>query len=54
MTARRKFADGTDVPVSRTRAELEELLTRNGAVATAVFNSLDAAAVAFEMHGGAC
>jgi hypothetical protein len=51
MTAHRKFADGTDVPVTRTRAELEELLTRNGATATAVFNSADNAAVAFEMQG---
>lgn len=31
MTVRRKFAEGTDVPVTKTRAELEELLTRNGA-----------------------
>jgi hypothetical protein len=47
----RKFAEGTDVPVSRTRGELEDMLTRNGATATAVFNSAEAGAVAFEMHG---
>jgi hypothetical protein len=49
MTSK-KFAESTDVPVSRTRAELEDLLSRYGATATAIFNSRDSAAVAFEMH----
>lgn len=47
----KKFAENTDVPVSRTRAELEDLLGKYGATATAIFNSADSAAVAFEMHG---
>ena len=46
----KKFAESTDVPVSRTRAELEDLLSRYGASATAIFTSRDSAAVAFEMH----
>lgn len=47
----RKFAEGTEVSVSRSRAELEDLLGRHGATATAIFNSTDSAAVAFEMNG---
>jgi hypothetical protein len=46
----RKFAESTDVPVSRTRAELEGLLTRYDASAVAIFTSRDSAAVAFEMQ----
>lgn len=45
-----KFADGTEVPVERSRAELEALLQRHKATATAVFTSRDQAAVCFEMH----
>lgn len=44
-----KFAEGTDVPVERTRAELERLLMQHKATSTAVFNSAHEAAVAFEM-----
>jgi hypothetical protein len=47
----RKFAEGTEVPVARTRAELEDMLGKYGATATAIFNSTNNAAVAFEMHG---
>jgi hypothetical protein len=47
----RRFAESTDVPVSRTKAELEELLAQHDARATAVFNSQDFAAIAFEMEG---
>jgi hypothetical protein len=46
----RKYAESTDVPVTRTRVELEDLLSRYGATATAAFTSRDNAAVAFEMH----
>lgn len=49
--SQRKFAKNTDVPVSKTKAELEDLLTQHGAAATAVFNSSDYAAIAFEMAG---
>jgi hypothetical protein len=45
----RKFAESTDVPVSKTKAELEDLLTQHGATSTAVFNSPEFAAIAFEM-----
>jgi hypothetical protein len=48
---RKRFAEATEVPVTKTRAELEELLTRYQATATAIFTSADHAAVAFEMHG---
>jgi hypothetical protein len=47
----KKFAENTEVPVSRTRAELEDMLGKYGATATAIFNSTNSAAVAFEMHG---
>ena len=45
-----RFADGTDVPVERTRLELEKLLVAYKARATAIFNSEGEAAVCFEMH----
>jgi hypothetical protein len=45
-----RFAEGTDVPIERTRLELERLLTAYKARATAVFNSETDAAVCFEMH----
>lgn len=44
------YAKGTRVPVERTRMEIEALLSKHKARATAVFNSTDGAAVAFEMH----
>jgi hypothetical protein len=47
----RKFAEGTDTPVAKTRAELEDMLSKFGAEATAVFNKPDMAMIAFEMHG---
>ena len=47
----KRFAENTELPVSRTRAELEDLLGKYGATATAIFNSTNSAAVAFEMHG---
>lgn len=45
-----RFADGTGVPVERTRLELEKLLVAYKARATAIFNSEGEAAVCFEMH----
>lgn len=45
-----KFAEGTDVSVDRTRLELEQLLRRYNARATAFFNSAEQAAVCFEMQ----
>jgi hypothetical protein len=47
---RPRYADKTEVPVSKTRAELEELLSRHGASSTAIFNSPDRAMIAFEMQ----
>jgi hypothetical protein len=47
----RRFAESTEVPVSKTRAEIEHLLSRHGATSTAVFTSPDRAMIAFEMTG---
>jgi hypothetical protein len=47
----RRFAESTDVPVWKTRAELEELLSRHGATSTAIFTSPERAMIAFEMNG---
>lgn len=49
--AKRQYAQDTTVSVAKTRAELEDLLSRHGATSTAVFQSTDNAAIAFEMHG---
>jgi len=46
-----KFASHTDVPVAKSRAEIEAMLARYKATATGVFTSTGQAAVAFEMHG---
>ncbi len=46
----RRYAQGTDVSVAKTKAELEELLRAHGAKSTAVFNQEREAAIAFEMH----
>lgn len=45
-----RFAEATDVSIERTRLELERLLAAYKARATAVFNSGEEAAVAFEMQ----
>lgn len=47
----KKFAEKTDVTVSKSRAELEDMLMRYGATSTAVFNGPAEAAIAFEMEG---
>ena len=46
----RRFAENTEVPVERSRVDLEKLLRQHGATSTAVFNSPGQAAVAFEMR----
>jgi hypothetical protein len=46
----RRFAQDTDVPIDRTRLELEALLRAYKARAVAVFTSSDENAVAFEMQ----
>ncbi len=40
MSARRRFAEGTEVPVERTRAELEALLTKHGATQIVVYRDI--------------
>jgi hypothetical protein len=47
----KRYADGTDVPVVKTRAELEALLAKHGATSTAFFTNPRDAAVAFEIAG---
>ncbi len=46
----RPYASRTSVPVDRSRAEIEQTLAKYKARATAVFQSEEGAAVAFEMH----
>lgn len=45
------FARGTDVPVARSKAEIETLLTRYGATAYATGYNSEVAMVTFEAHG---
>lgn len=45
------YADKTDVPVERSRAEIERLIIRYGATSTAFFNSADCAMIVFEAKG---
>jgi|SRR6185436_9945837 len=51
MPDRRRFAEGTEVPVSKTRAELDALLARHGASQRAIFDDDEAgrAVVQFRM-----
>lgn len=46
-----KFAKDTEVPVEKSRAEIERLIGRYGATATAFMKSRDQSIVAFEMSG---
>lgn len=46
-----KFAADTEVPVEKTRMELEQLLQHYKATATAVFTSTHEAAICFEIGG---
>lgn len=47
----RKFAENTEVPVERSRAEIEGLIVRYGATSTAFFNSQSESMIAFEAKG---
>jgi hypothetical protein len=46
-----KFAQNTDVPVAKSREEIEKLITRYGATATAFMTGADSCVVAFEAVG---
>jgi len=46
-----RFAEGTEVPVVKSRAELEALLNKHGAMHTAFFTGPREAAIAFEIGG---
>ena len=43
-----KFAENTDVPVEKSRAEIEGLINRYGATSTAFFNGPEESMIAFE------
>lgn len=49
----RAYAQGTDVPVEKSRAEIDRLLSANGATTTAILNNEETsvAAIAFTMKG---
>lgn len=47
---RMKFAEKTTVPVAKSRAEIETLITRYGAHSTAFMNSPGRALIMFEAH----
>jgi hypothetical protein len=46
-----KFAENTDVPVEKSRAEIEGLIVRYGATSTAFFNGPEESMIAFEAKG---
>lgn len=46
----RKYAEGTKVPVSQSRSEIEDLLQKRKARSVAVFSSVDSVAVVFEIY----
>lgn len=46
-----KFAENTDVPVERSRAEIEGLIVRYGATSTAFFSGPEESMIAFEAKG---
>lgn len=46
-----KFAENTEVPVEKSRAEIERLIIRYGATSTAFFNGPQEAMIAFEAKG---
>lgn len=47
----RRFAQETEVPVEKSRAEIERLLQKNGATSFMTGSNSFGAMVAFEMHG---
>lgn len=50
----RRFAEGTSVPVERSRQEIETLLRRNGATGFASAWQKERFTIAFEMKGRRC
>jgi hypothetical protein len=50
-TKPKAFAEGTDVPVERSRAELETLLHKHGATSIGMLRDNDGVLVVFEMKG---
>lgn len=50
MTKSRRYAEGTSVPVERTRAAIEQLLSRHGAVGFIFGSTNGQALIAFEMR----
>jgi hypothetical protein len=50
MTARR-YAEGTDVPVERSRAELERLLVSHGATGVGIWRDPTATRIVFQLSG---
>jgi hypothetical protein len=51
MPEPRKYAEGTDVTVERSRAELETLLAKHGATSIGVLRDQNGALVVYEMQG---
>src|SRR4051812_47378745 len=49
-SAPRRYADGTQVPVERTRTELEKLLTAHGATAFGVFKEPERTVVMYRLR----
>jgi len=47
---RHRFAANTDVPVERSRAEIERLIIRYGATETGFYNAADKAVILFTSH----
>lgn len=46
-----KFAEGTSVPVEKSRAEIEKMITRYGATQTVFMNAPDRSVILFECKG---
>ena len=46
-----KFAEGTSVPVEKSRSEIEKMITRYGAASTAFMNAPGRAVILFECQG---
>jgi hypothetical protein len=53
LTPARRFAEGTDVPVSKTRGEIEALLTKHGAaqILSGIDTQQRTGFVGFTLHG---
>jgi hypothetical protein len=51
MTKPRRFAEGTDVPSSKSKAELDALLVKHGATQRGIFEEAGRGVVMFTMQG---